>query len=115
MKLSEYQSQSRRTMRVSETLDPDRFDHFLCNHGLGLAGESGEVVELIKKAVFHGHDLDRLKLRKELGDVLWYLAAIATMCGLDLDDVAEGNISKLKARYPDGFDKAASVARAEGT
>ena len=111
MKLSEYQSQARRTM----TLDPDRFDHFLCNHGLGLAGESGEVIEMTKKPVFHGHDLDRLKLRKELGDVLWYLAAIATLCGLDLDDVAEGNISKLKARYPNGFDKAASVARAEGT
>lgn len=111
MKLSEYQAQARRTM----TLDAENFSHYICNHGLGLAGEAGEVIELIKKHVFHGHDLDRLMVRKELGDVLWYLAAIATLCGIDLDDVGEGNIQKLRERYPQGFSQQASQSRVEGT
>lgn len=107
MKLSEYQNEAKRTM----TLDPDRVPHLLAGFGLGLAGESGEVVEHIKKFWLHGHDLDRLAVRRELGDVLWYIAAIASVCGLDLDDVGAGNILKLRARYPAGFSSEASKAR----
>lgn len=75
----------------------------LANWGLGLAGEAGEVVELIKKHCFHGKPLDRENLRKELGDVLWYISAICTEVGLELGDVAEANIDKLFARYPNGY------------
>jgi NTP pyrophosphatase (non-canonical NTP hydrolase) len=108
VKLSEYQAQARRTL----TLGPP-VETVLAIAGLGLAGESGEVVELIKKFVGHGHELNRLKLRAELGDVLWYVAAIASAVGLDLDDVAEGNVAKLKLRYPDGFSPEASKARGD--
>lgn len=73
---------------------------------MGLAGETGEVMELLKKAVRDegGHmSPERLgRLRKELGDVLWYVAQIATECGLSLDDVAEANIAKLASRQERG-------------
>lgn len=101
MNFADYQRAAERTM----TLDPERFGHLVAVFALGLAGESGEVIELVKKHIGHGQDLDRLKLRKELGDVLWYLAALCSLCSLDLGDVAAGNIEKLKARYPDGFSK----------
>lgn len=81
--------------------------------GLGLAGEAGEVVEMIKKHVGHGHPLDKEKLLKELGDVLWYVAAIARTADLDLSTIATANIEKLKKRYPEKFSNEASLNRAE--
>lgn len=65
---------------------------------LGLAGEVGEVCEKVKKHIRDGRDLDREDLKKELGDVLWYLAAVATDLGIDLNDVATTNYHKLKSR-----------------
>ena len=79
----------------------------------GLTGESGEVADLIKKHFGHGHVLDQDKLKKELGDVLWYLSQLAEQFGLELSDVAETNIDKLKKRYPDGFSEEASRNRVE--
>lgn len=78
-----------------------------------LCGEAGEVAELIGKHLGHGHDLDRDKLRKELGDVLWYLADIAARNELTLAEIAEANIEKLRRRYPDGFDPERSKHRSE--
>lgn len=80
-------------------------------HFLGLCGEAGEVVELFKKHIGHGHDLDKSKLIKELGDVLWYISAIATGVNLSLDDIAQANIDKLKARYPNKFSIERSINR----
>jgi NTP pyrophosphatase (non-canonical NTP hydrolase) len=70
---------------------------------LGLCGEAGEVADLVKKASWHGRELTDAELSKELGDVLWYLADIATARGLNLADVAAGNLEKLQHRYPNGF------------
>jgi NTP pyrophosphatase (non-canonical NTP hydrolase) len=70
---------------------------------LGLAGETGEVVELIKKFEYHGKDLNYGDLAKELGDVLWYLAGMATAVAYPLEEIARGNIEKLRARYPEKF------------
>jgi NTP pyrophosphatase (non-canonical NTP hydrolase) len=80
---------------------------------LGLAGESGEVVDLIKKHVHHGKPLDRSRLVAELGDVLWYLAYLASIEGIDLAEVATANSRKSRARFPDGFSFAAANARAD--
>lgn len=110
MTLTEYQRNAERTM----TLDPERIPLLLAVFGLGLAGESGEVVDHIKKHLGHGHDLERLKVRAELGDVLWYVAAIASACGLQLDDIAEGNVRKLRERYPAGFSEESSKNRKGG-
>lgn len=70
---------------------------------LGLAGEVGEVVELIKKDRFQSQPLDRAELCLELGDVLWYLTNMAAGFGLTLENVANANRDKLRKRYPDGF------------
>ena len=78
---------------------------------LGLAGESGEVADLIKKGIGHGHDVPLDKLTSELGDVLWYVAAVAKCYGLTLEEVAAYNVAKLRKRYPDGFSHAASIGR----
>lgn len=73
------------------------------NWVMGVSGESGEVAELFKKHFFHGHDLDKEKLCKELGDVLWYVARLAACYNIPLQVVAERNIAKLRKRYTDGF------------
>jgi NTP pyrophosphatase (non-canonical NTP hydrolase) len=79
---------------------------------MGLAGEAGEVVDVLKKHLHHNHPLDVAKVTKELGDVLWYCAALASALEVDLGAVAQANIDKLRARYPDGFDPARSQQRA---
>ena len=78
---------------------------------LGLAGEAGEVADLVKKRNFHGHEVTPEKLAEELGDVLWYIAIMADAIGFTLEDVAAANVAKLEARYPDGFDEARSKFR----
>ncbi len=71
---------------------------------VGLTGESGEIAELVKKHIFHGHPIDKEKFVKELGDVLWYLNYLTVRCAdLTLLDVMRANIQKLAARYPEGF------------
>lgn len=67
---------------------------------LGLAGETGEVVDLLKKHLFHGKELDRDKLKLELGDVRWYLEVLAHSAGFSMDEIEEANIEKLRKRFP---------------
>lgn len=85
----------------------------LTNGVTGLCGESGECIDLVKKFLYQGHELDREKLMDELSDVAWYLAVTARAIGYDLDTVFEHNVEKLKKRYPDGFDTARSIHRPE--
>jgi len=81
---------------------------------LGLAGESGELLDLIKKMIFHGKGIDEEHAKKELGDVMWYIAMIAHSFGWSLDEIFQMNVDKLKARYPKGFDTELSNHRKEG-
>jgi NTP pyrophosphatase (non-canonical NTP hydrolase) len=105
--LDEYQKLSERTLDT--TLE---WRDAIQNYTLGLAGEAaGEVVDIIKKGLYHGHEMSQDDLCEELGDVLFYLAAIATVSQLKLSDIATMNVRKLKARYPDGFDRERSVNR----
>ena len=86
----------------------------LLNGALGLTGEAGEVADLIKKHIFHGHDLTPEELVKELGDVCWYLALISHACGISIEHIMNENVEKLRKRYPDGFSVEKSLHRAEG-
>ena len=86
-------------------------DQVLLNALMGLCGESGEAIDVMKKHLFQGHELDRAKLIKELGDVAWYLAEAATGLGVSLESILQGNLDKLHARYPKGFDTARSQHR----
>ena len=81
---------------------------------LGIAGESGELVDLIKKWIFHEKPLDETHVKKELGDVLWYAALLCESFGWKLSDVMSLNIEKLRKRYPDGFNAEAANNRKEG-
>ena len=96
------------------TLNPalDKKD-VLINGVMGLCGESGEAIDIVKKWLAQGHELDREKLAKELGDIAWYLAETATALDLKLEDILEANIEKLKKRYPEGFDTERSIHREE--
>ena len=85
----------------------------LINGVMGLCGESGEAIDIVKKHLAHGHELDREALIKELGDVAWYLAETATALDITLEEVLERNIAKLKKRYPEGFSTERSIHREE--
>ena len=85
----------------------------LINGVMGLCGESGEAIDIVKKHLAQGHELDKEKLAKELGDIAWYLAETATALDLNLEDIFEANIEKLRKRYPEGFDSARSIHRQE--
>ena len=85
----------------------------LINGVMGLCGESGEAIDIVKKHLHQGHALDQEKLIKELGDIAWYLAETAYALDVDLDEVLRKNIAKLKARYPAGFDTERSIYREE--
>ena len=108
MRMDEYQQLALRTAGHRE----DR-QQVLTYTALGLTGESGEVAEIIKKAFYHGHPLDVDVLSKELGDVLWYVAVMASGLGLSLEEIASANIEKLRERYPAGFSEERSRNRAE--
>ena len=85
----------------------------LINGVMGLCGEAGEAIDVVKKHLAQGHELDRERLIKELGDVAWYLAETATALNVTLEEVLEGNLQKLRARYPEGFDAQRSLHREE--
>lgn len=78
---------------------------------MGLNGEAGEAIDILKKHLFQGHELDTAHMAKELGDVAWYLAVSANAIGYDLETIMQMNVDKLKARYPDGFDAEHSLHR----
>lgn len=108
MTINEYQK------LAMTTLNPELSEKdILINGVMGLCGEAGEVIDIVKKWLAQGHELDREKIIKELGDVAWYIAEIAHVMGVPLEDVLQGNIDKLKARYPDGFSKSNSKNRTD--
>ena len=85
----------------------------LVNGVMGLNGESGEVIDVVKKHMFQGHDLDVDKIKKELGDVMWYVAEVCESLDLSMDEVMEANITKLSNRFKNGFTKEESINRKE--
>ena len=106
MTINEYQKEALRTASSMSGEYP-----LILNGVLGLGGESGECLDIVKKCLFQGHGLDKEHLAEELGDVAWYLAVSAHAIGLDLESILQGNVDKLRKRYPDGFDKERSLHR----
>lgn len=105
MLLDDYQQLARRTMGPRTHVDQ------LANAALGLSGEAGEVADMVKKHLFHSHPLGRDEMVKELGDCLWYVAAMATALDIPLSEIGERNIEKLRRRYPEGFSAERSLNR----
>lgn len=106
MTLNEYQKLAMVTL--NPTLDQK---DVLINGVMGLCGESGEAIDIVKKHLAQGHDLDREALIKELGDVAWYLAETAYALDVSLDEVCSRNIDKLRRRFPEGFSTENSIHR----
>ena len=108
MQVNEYQK------AAMATLNPalDKKD-VLINSVMGLCGESGEAIDIVKKCLMQGHEMDKEHLVRELGDVAWYLAEAATALDIPLEAVFQGNLDKLRQRFPNGFDTGASVNRKE--
>jgi NTP pyrophosphatase (non-canonical NTP hydrolase) len=108
MEGKEYQKLAMKTLNPSLTKKD-----MLVNGVMGLNGESGEVIDIVKKHMFQGHELDKDKIKKELGDVMWYVAEVCEALDLSLDEVMEGNIEKLAKRFKDGFTVNESINRKE--
>lgn len=105
MDFNEYQKLAQRTSSTKSSRSK------LLNGVMGLNGEAGECIDIVKKYKFQGHKLDVDKLIDEIGDVLWYIAEICTSLGINMEYVAKKNIEKLKQRYPNGFESKRSVNR----
>jgi len=108
MTINEYQKLAMKTLNPELTKKD-----ILINGVMGLCGESGEAIDIVKKWLAQGHELDREKLAKELGDIAWYLAETAFALEIPLEEILQGNIEKLTKRYPEGFDSERSLFRTE--
>lgn len=117
--LDQYQEVALRTWNTNND-----FGGRVLNAALGLTGEAGEVADVVKKAIFHGHGFDPAhcpgeeegnthKIALELGDILYYISIMSHEMGYTLEDIAQMNISKLATRYPDGFSREASQNRVD--
>ncbi len=110
MNFNEYQKLTERTAPKDHEMSRELR---IATYGLGIAGEAGEVADVIKKEVGHKHPADPLKILNELGDDMWYISRIAAEYGFTLEEVAIANIAKLKERYPEGFSTEASIKRVD--
>lgn len=113
MNATEYQLAAARTLIDGPDFALTDTEFMVVWVALGLAGEAGEVAELVKKGLLHRHGLDRDIVAKELGDVCWYVAAICTKLDLDMGEIMAANIAKLKTRYPNGYSATDSRARVD--
>jgi NTP pyrophosphatase (non-canonical NTP hydrolase) len=90
----------------------------LLTAAVGMSAEAGEFTEIVKKIIFQGkpvNDENLFHLKRELGDIMWYVAQACMGLNISLDDIIEMNVDKLKSRYPGGeFDVHYSENRNEG-
>ena len=98
LNFNEYQKLAMRTAKKFDNISQMQADV-----GLGLAGEAGEVADIIKKHLAGAKELDLAHLQEELGDIMWYLAEASECFGLSLEEIAKKNIEKLAKRHPNGF------------
>lgn len=108
MTLKLYQELASRTINKKLNKNAQR------KHALhGMVGEIGELHSLYQKT-YQGHKFDGEHAKKELGDLIWFIAEYCTANGWELDDICEMNIEKLMKRYPDGFETERSLKRVSG-
>lgn len=113
-------------MEVSLTRDLPNKDYFpiavrlkcqqdglmrLLHAGIGMSGETGEILDTLKKSMMYGKDINVENLKEECGDVLWYMAIMLDQLGSSFEEVMQQNHDKLSRRYPNGFSEADAIAR----
>lgn len=106
---NEYQELAMRTCSIPYDQKKEMARHAV----FGLTSEAGEVAGILQKE-YQGHEVDREHVRKELGDCMWMIAEACAAFDINLDDVMQTNINKLKTRYPEGFTAERSLHREEG-
>lgn len=106
MTIKEYQKKVERTLNTN-LLFREKLS-MLC---MGLSGETGELIDLLKKSLYHKHDFQTDKAIKEIGDIMWYLISLCNVLNLSIEDIMDKNIDKLEDRYPDGFSYDKSINR----
>lgn len=111
MNADEYQRLAARTLIPGPDFEISGRDFMLVWNALGIGGEAGELIDHIKKGVMHQRGVDTEYVKRELGDLCWYIAAICTGLDISLSDVMQTNVDKLKARYPNGWDHTRSGVR----
>ena len=104
--------------RIQELRGEGFETHRLLTAAVGMSAESGEFTEVVKKIIFQGKPVNEenmFHLKRELGDIMWYVAQACMGLNVSLDEVIEMNVDKLKARYPGGeFDVHQSENRRQG-
>ena len=108
MDSKEYQEGVERTRNVYCSVEDE-----MKNYCLGISSEAGELVGHIKHVIFHKHELNEANVVEEMGDILWYVTALAGVLSLSLSEIMEYNLIKLRKRYPEGFDPEKSINRTE--
>lgn len=99
---------------AARTINRDLPDVYQCEHALhGMVGEIGELHSIYQKC-YQGHPFDENHAKKEVGDLLWFIAEYCTSLGWSLDEIMQLNIDKLKARFPEGFEIDKSLHRKDG-
>ena len=99
---------------ASRTINPELDEGLQMYHALhGMVGEIGEIHSIFQKS-YQGHDISDEHMKKEVGDLLWFIAEFCTALGWELEDVMKMNIEKLKARFPEGFTEDKSLHRKQG-
>jgi NTP pyrophosphatase (non-canonical NTP hydrolase) len=106
MKMNQYQDLTARTAPHFDDVVEE-----ITAWTMGIAGEAGEVADIVKKAVWHKHPWDHQKLAYELGDLMFYISRLSSVIGYSLDEVAVMNQQKLYKRYPNGFNSNDSINR----
>ena len=109
MQVNEYQTMAMATLNPALSKKD-----VLINSVMGLCGESGEAIDIVKKWLAQGHELNKERLIRELGDVAWYLAEAATALDVPLEEILQANLDKLQKRYPEGFSAERSAVRLQG-
>lgn len=103
MRTNDYKSSFRLAVALCKCKTDIDFGGFMMAC-LGLSGEIGEFNDMMKKIIFHEAEFDEEHAKKELGDILWYVAMMCQSFGWNMDEIMQMNIDKLKKRYPNGFD-----------
>lgn len=114
-RFNDQQSIGRLSKVIRGYFEFDDYDYSEVIHAcLGLTGEAGEVTDIVKKTIFHEKELDEEHLKKEIGDVMWYIHLLCNAFGFDLDEILQMNIDKLSSRYPNGFNTYDANHRKDG-
>ncbi len=110
MEYKDYQNESKRTCpNLNDQLRQGLADEM--HMVLGISTEAGELLDAYKKHFAYGKDLDKTNVGEEIADIMWYVSNLCRMLNIDMEEMLQRNIAKLKARYPEKFDEVKALNR----